>query len=237
MAPCRLARSSFSASMRLSISERSTGGTGRGGLASIAPIVSLAPPSPSTRSEDASSVSGKSFATSVVSPAGRSSAMTRVTLAPSGYTVTASTAEVTSRSAASAGAAANAARTTRLVVTRWFAIRMSSSRYPFSSMISSENRYPLFRIMLARQGRRENRAHQYETRQGRNRFDCGFRGAPVRRCQGRDRRRDLAHGAGVNEICKGVRPFSIAGAAAAKLRPPQPKSPATSMRVNFRQCC
>ena len=135
IAPCQLARSSFSASMRLSISERLTGGTGRGGFVSIDPIVSLAPPSPSTRSEDGSSVSGKSFATSVVSPAGRSSAMTRVTLAPSGYTVTASTAEVTSRSAAQAGIAAKAARTTRLAVTRWFLIvRMNSS----PGMISSE---------------------------------------------------------------------------------------------------
>src|SRR5437016_13747031 len=114
--------------MRLSSSGRLTGGAARGGLVSIAPIVSLAPPSPSTRSEDGSSVSGKSLATSVVSPAGKSSAMTRVTLAPSGYTVTASTAEVTSRSAAGAGAATKAVRTIRLVVTKLLAnVRIKSS--------------------------------------------------------------------------------------------------------------
>ena len=66
--PCRLARSSFSISMRLSSSGRLTGGAARGGLVSMAPMVSFVPASPSTRSEDGSSVSGKSFATSVVSP-------------------------------------------------------------------------------------------------------------------------------------------------------------------------
>ena len=66
IAPCRLARSSFSASMRLSSSGRLTGGAARGGLVSMAPMVSFVPASPSTRSEDGSSVSGKSFATSVV---------------------------------------------------------------------------------------------------------------------------------------------------------------------------
>ena len=70
--------------MRLSSSGRLTGGAARGGLVSMAPMVSLAPASPSTRSEDGSSVSGKSFATSVLSPEGTSSVMTRVTLAPSG---------------------------------------------------------------------------------------------------------------------------------------------------------
>ena len=84
IAPCRSARSSFSASMRLSSSGRLTGGAARGGRASMAPMVSFAPASPSTRSEDGSSDSGKSFATSVLSPDGRSSVMTRVTLAPSG---------------------------------------------------------------------------------------------------------------------------------------------------------
>ena len=59
IAPCRSARSSFNASMRLSSSGRLAGGAARGGLASMAPIVSLAPASPSTRSEDGSSVSGK----------------------------------------------------------------------------------------------------------------------------------------------------------------------------------
>ncbi len=70
--------------MRLSSSGSLTGGTARGGLASIAPMVSLAPASPSTRSEDGSSVNGKSFKIAEWSPAGRSSVMTRVTLAPSG---------------------------------------------------------------------------------------------------------------------------------------------------------
>jgi hypothetical protein len=70
--------------MRLSSSGRLTGGAARGGLASIAPIVSFALASPSTRSEDGSSVSGKSFSTAEFSPAGKSSEMTRVTLAPSG---------------------------------------------------------------------------------------------------------------------------------------------------------
>ena len=44
----------------------------------------FAPASPSTRSEDGSSVSGKSFNTAEWSPAGRSSVITRVMLAPSG---------------------------------------------------------------------------------------------------------------------------------------------------------
>ena len=70
--------------MRRSISDRLTGVTGRGGRVSIAPMVSFSPASPSTRSEDGSSVSGKSFATTRLSPDGRSSEITRVTLAPSG---------------------------------------------------------------------------------------------------------------------------------------------------------
>ena len=48
------------------------------------PMVSFAPPSPSTRTEDVSRPSGKSLATSVESPDGRSIAITRVTVAPSG---------------------------------------------------------------------------------------------------------------------------------------------------------
>jgi hypothetical protein len=84
IAPCRLTRSSFSASMRLSSSGRLTGGAARGGFASIAPMVSFAPASPSTLSDEGSSASGKSLRTAEFSPAGRSSEMTRVTLAPSG---------------------------------------------------------------------------------------------------------------------------------------------------------
>src|SRR6478609_1765111 len=110
--------------MRLSSSGRLTGGAARGGLASIAPIVSWAPASPSTRSEDGSSVSGKSLRTAELSPAGRSSEMTRVTLAPSGYTVTASTAELAATSAARTGAAASAVNTTRLVVRKPFVINL-----------------------------------------------------------------------------------------------------------------
>ena len=74
----------LSASMRLSSSGRLTGGAARGGRASIAPIVSFVSASPSTRSDDGSSVSGKSLRTAEFSPAGRSSEMIRVTLAPSG---------------------------------------------------------------------------------------------------------------------------------------------------------
>jgi len=70
--------------MRRSISGRFAGGAGRGMRAYTAPIVSRALPSPSTRSEDGSSVVGKSRASSVVSPAGRSSRITRVIVAPSG---------------------------------------------------------------------------------------------------------------------------------------------------------
>ena len=65
---------SRSASMRRSICGRLAGGAGNGGRASTAPITRRAPPSPSTRSDDGSSVSGKSWASSVESPAGRSSA-------------------------------------------------------------------------------------------------------------------------------------------------------------------
>ncbi|MGY3470182.1 hypothetical protein ACVW0I_007053 [Bradyrhizobium sp. LM6.11] len=70
--------------MRLSSSDRLTGGAARGGRASIVPMVSFAPASPSTRREDGSSESGKSLATSVLSPEATSSAMIRVTVAPSG---------------------------------------------------------------------------------------------------------------------------------------------------------
>ena len=84
IAPCRLARSSFSASMRLSSSGRLTGGAGRGGLVSIAPIVSFAPRLALDPQRGRIQRQRKILATSVLSPAGRSSVMTRVTLAPSG---------------------------------------------------------------------------------------------------------------------------------------------------------
>ena len=71
IAPCRSARSSFSASMRLSSSGRLTGGAARGGLRVDGADGELAPASPSTRSEDGSSVSGKSFATSGVVAGGK----------------------------------------------------------------------------------------------------------------------------------------------------------------------
>jgi hypothetical protein len=82
--PSRSARSSFSVSMRLSSSGKLTGGVARGDFVSIAPMVRPLSASPSTRNDDGSSLSGKSFSTSVLSPAGSSTDTTRVTLAPSG---------------------------------------------------------------------------------------------------------------------------------------------------------
>ena len=90
--------------------------------ASIAPMVSFAPASPSTRSEDGSSVSGKSFATSRVVARGkieRDDARDAGAIGIDGDRIDR---RVASRSAARAGTAASAATTTRLVVTRHFAI-------------------------------------------------------------------------------------------------------------------
>jgi hypothetical protein len=78
------ARSSLSACQRFSSSGAVGGRSGRGERASIAPITTLADASPSTRSDAVSRPGGKSRAISVVSPCGRSTVISRVTVAPSG---------------------------------------------------------------------------------------------------------------------------------------------------------